>query len=98
MRPLINRTYLVMLMAAGVDAVILDPLENHLMETIRIVQQRDASTPVGALYLRLFDAVAAGGELQPGDVAMDDPDQLAIWKTVQVLLNRVIYTDAYLRV
>jgi hypothetical protein len=37
------------------------------------------------------------GELQPEDVDMDDPEQAAIWKTVQVLLNKVIYTDAYLQ-
>lgn len=98
LRPLLNRTYLVMLMAAGVDAVILDPLDPELMETIRIVQQRDASTPLGALYLKLHDAVAAGGELEPGDVDLNDPAQAAVWKTVQVLLNKVIYTDSYLRV
>ena len=36
-------------------------------------------------------------ELQPEDVDMGDPEQAAIWKTVQILLNKVIYTDAYLR-
>jgi len=97
MRPLLNRTYLVMLMAVGVDAAILDPFDYELMETIRIVEQRDASTPVGGLYLKLFDAVAAGAELEPGDVDLSDPKQVEIWKTVQVLLNKVIYTGSYLR-
>jgi hypothetical protein len=41
--------------------------------------------------------VQAGGELQPNDVDMKDPDQMDIWKTVQVLLNKVIYADSYLR-
>jgi hypothetical protein len=36
-------------------------------------------------------------ELQPEDVDMSDPEQEAIWKTVQVLLNKIIYTDSYLR-
>jgi len=97
MRPLLNRTYLVMLMAVGLDAAILDPLDEELMETIRIVEQRDASTPVGALYLKLHDAVAASGELDPADVDMNDLKQVEIWKTVQVLLNKIIYTDSYLR-
>ncbi|HEY42714.1 MAG TPA: dihydropteroate synthase [Anaerolineae bacterium] len=97
MQPLINRIYLIMLMAAGLDAAILDPLDSELMETIRIVEQRDASTPVGGLYLKLFDAVAAMEELQPEQVDMSDPAQSDIWKTVQVLLNQVIYTDSYLR-
>ena len=97
MRPLLNRTYLVMLMAVGLDAAILDPLDRDLMETIRIVEKRDDSTPVGVLYLKLRDAVAAGGELDPADVELNDPAQAEIWKTVQVLLNKVIYTDSYLR-
>jgi len=97
MRPLINRTYLVMLMAVGIDAAILDPLDKELMQTMRTVEQRDESTAVGRLYLKLFDAVAAGGELEPTDVDMNDPAQAEIWKTVQVLLNKVIYTDSYLR-
>jgi 5-methyltetrahydrofolate corrinoid/iron sulfur protein methyltransferase len=97
MRPLINRVYMVMLMAVGLDAAIIDPLDDDLMNAIRIVQQRDAATAVGALYLKLHDAVAAGAELEPTDVDMNDPKQAEIWKTVQVLLNKVIYTDSYLR-
>jgi len=97
MRPLINRTYMVMLMAVGLDAAILDPLDQELMEVIRMVEQRDASTPVGALYLKLYAAVAAGEELDPGPADLNDPKQAEIWKTVQILLNKVIYTDSYLR-
>ncbi|MCX5769451.1 MAG: methyltetrahydrofolate--corrinoid methyltransferase, partial [Candidatus Hydrogenedentes bacterium] len=33
-RPLINRTYLVMALAAGLDAAILDPLDKELMDAI----------------------------------------------------------------
>jgi hypothetical protein len=88
---------MVMLMAAGLDAAILDPLDQELMKTISIVENRDDSTPVGALYLKLYDAVAAGESLTPDQVDMSDPEQVAIWKTVQVLENKVIYTDSYLR-
>jgi 5-methyltetrahydrofolate corrinoid/iron sulfur protein methyltransferase len=97
MRPLINQVYVVMLMAAGLDSAIMDPLDKNLMEVITGVETRDESTPVKALYLKLFNAVAAMGELEPSDVDMSDPEQAAIWKTVQVLLNKVIYTDSYLQ-
>ncbi len=96
-RSLLNRVYLVMLMAAGIDAVIADPLDDELMETIRVVEERDDSTPVGDLLLSLYDATAAMEELEPSQVDMSDPEQLAIWKTVQVLLNKVIFTESYLR-
>ncbi len=97
MRPLLNRVYMVMLMAVGLDAAIVDPLDKSLMEVIRIVESRDAGTPVGKLYLKLLDAVAAAEELEPEAVDMSDPGQVEIWKTLRVLLNKVIYTDSYLR-
>jgi 5-methyltetrahydrofolate corrinoid/iron sulfur protein methyltransferase len=97
MRPLLNRVYMVMLMGAGLDMVIADPFDNELMDAIRVVEERDQSTAMGKLYVTLHDRVAAMEELQQEDVEMDDPDQAAVWKTVQVLLNKVIYTDQYLR-
>jgi 5-methyltetrahydrofolate corrinoid/iron sulfur protein methyltransferase len=98
LRPLLNRTYMVMLMAVGLDMAIADPLDQHLKEFIRIVEARDTSTPVGKLLVTLYDRTAAMEEVTPDDVDMGDPDQVAIWKTIQVLLNKVIYADAYLNV
>ncbi|GAB4558128.1 MAG: methyltetrahydrofolate cobalamin methyltransferase [Anaerolineae bacterium] len=96
-RSLINRVYMVMLMAAGLDCAIANPLDSKLKEYIRIVEERDDSTALGRLILKLHDAVAADEELSPDDVDMDDPEQVAVYKTVQILLNKVIYTDSYLR-
>ncbi len=97
MRPLLDRTYMVMLMGAGIDMVIANPLDRQLMDWIRVVEERDESTPLYRLLLRLHDRVAAAETLQPEDVDMSDPQQVEVWKTVQVLLNKVIYTDSYLR-
>jgi 5-methyltetrahydrofolate corrinoid/iron sulfur protein methyltransferase len=97
MRPLLDRTYMVMLMGAGIDMVIANPLDKELKEFIRVVEERDDSTPLNRLVLTLHDRAAAMEELQAEDVDMDDPQQVEVWKTVQVLLNKVIYTDAYLR-
>ena len=97
MRPLLNRTYMVMLMGSGIDMVIADPFDRELMEWIRVVEERDDGTALNKLLLKLHDRVEAMEELQPDDVDMSDPQQADIWKTVQVLLNKVIYTDSYLR-
>jgi 5-methyltetrahydrofolate corrinoid/iron sulfur protein methyltransferase len=96
-RSLINRTYLVMLMAAGLDAAIANPLDEKQNEFIRIVEERDTSTPAGELLVNLYDATAAMEELDPALADMDDPDQAAIWKTVQILENKVIYAHGYLK-
>ncbi len=98
LRPLINRTYAVMLMAVGLDMAIADPLDTKLKEFIHIADKRDTSTPVGRLLVTLFDRTVAGEEVTPDDVDMKDPEQIAIWKTIQILLNKVIYADAYLTV
>jgi len=83
-RPLMNRVYGAMLMGAGLQMMIADPMDDDLKNVIRIIEQRDASTPVGRLYLTLHDRIAAMEELTPDDVDMSDPEQAAIWKTVQI--------------
>ncbi len=96
-RPLINRTYCAMLMGAGLQMMIADPFDEKLMETVRIIEERDESTAVGRLYLKIADRVASMEEPQAEDVDMSDPEQVYIWKTVQILLNKVIYADGYLQ-
>ncbi len=96
-RSLINRVYCAMLMGADLEAMIANPFDEEQREVVRIIEERDAETPVGRLYLAISDRVAAMEEPTVADVDLDDPEQLAIWKTVQILLNRVIYADAYLQ-
>jgi cobalamin-dependent methionine synthase I len=96
-RGLINRVYCAMVMGVGLKMMIADPLDHELMETIRIVEERDESTPVGKLYVRISDRINNMEEISLEDVDMSDPEQAAIWKTVQILLNKVIFADSYLQ-
>ena len=95
-RPLVNRVYLAMLMGVGLQMMIANPLDKEQNEVIRIIETRDESMPVGRLYLKIADRIAAMEEPQMEDVDFGDPEQVAIWKTVQILLNKVIYADGYL--
>jgi len=95
-RPLINRVYCAMLMGVGLEMMIANPFDEKLKETIRVIEERDDSTPVGSLYIKIADKIAAMEEPSIDDVDMSDPEQVAIWKTVQILLNKVIYADSYL--
>ena len=69
-RSLLNRTFLVMLMACDLDSAIADPLDEAQNEVIRIVEERDDSTGVGKAYLALYDTVAAMEEFTPDHVDM----------------------------
>ena len=96
-RPLINRVYCAMLMGAGLQIMIADPFDAALQETVRVIEEREGSTPVGALYLQIHDRIAAMEEPSLADVDLHDPEQVAIWQTVQILQNKVIYADSYLQ-
>jgi 5-methyltetrahydrofolate corrinoid/iron sulfur protein methyltransferase len=96
-RPLINRVYCAMLMGVGLQMMIADPLDKEQNEVIRIIEQKDTSTSVGRLYLKIADRIANMEEPQIEDVDMTDPAQVEIWKTIQILLNKVIYADGYLQ-
>jgi cobalamin-dependent methionine synthase I len=96
-RPLINRVYGAMLMGVGLNMMIANPLDKPQQDMIRIIENRDDSTPVGRLYLKIADRTAAMEELTSDDIDFSDPEQVAIWKTVQILLNKVIYADGYLQ-
>lgn len=96
-RPLINRVMLVMAMGAGLDSAIADPLDGVQNEWIRIVEQRDESTPLGKLVVALYDAVAAMDTLDQSLVDRDDQEQVELWKTYRMLTNQTLYADSYLQ-
>jgi cobalamin-dependent methionine synthase I len=96
-RPLINKVYCAMLMGVGLKMMIADPLDKGLKETIRIIEQGDASTPLGKLYLKISERISNMEEPSIDDVDLSDPEQVEVWKTVQILLNQVIYADSYLQ-
>jgi len=95
-RPLINRVYAAMLMGVGLQMMIADPFDEELKETIRTIETRDGSTPLRRLYLKIADRIGEAEEPTVEDVDLSDPEQVKVWKTVQILLNKVIYADGYL--
>lgn len=96
-RPLINRVYCAMLMGVGLKMMIADPFDEDLKAVVKAIETRDDSTPVNKLYLAINDRIENMEEPSIDDVDTNDPEQVAIWKTVQILLNKVIYADSYLQ-
>jgi 5-methyltetrahydrofolate corrinoid/iron sulfur protein methyltransferase len=95
-RPLINRVYLAMLMGVGLQMMIANPFDNEQNDVIRWIETKDGSNPLARVYNKIAERTAAGEEPQLADFDTTDPDQSAIWKTTQILLNKVIYADSYL--
>lgn len=95
-RPLINRVYLAMLMGVGLQMMIANPFDEKQNDVIRWIETKDTGNPLALVYNKIAERVAAGEEPQLDDFDMSDPEQAAIWKTTQILLNKVIYADSYL--
>ncbi len=96
-RPILNRVYLIIMLGAGLDSAIVDPLDYELMEAVRIIDSRDDSTPKGELYLALYDAYGLSEEFDTSAVDMTDPELREIAKTIDVLQNKTLYAHGYLR-
>ncbi|MHB1132010.1 MAG: dihydropteroate synthase [Chloroflexota bacterium] len=97
-RGLINRVMLVMCLGAGLDSAIVDPLDRELLDWAHVVEQRDESTPRNKLLVAIADSVANMEDLDPSAVDMKDQEQLEIFKTWQILANKIIYAHSFLRV
>ncbi len=97
LRPLLNRVFMVMMAGAGLDSAIADPLDEKLMEVVKILADRDDSTVKGKLYLNLYDAYQAGEQLDTGAVDMSDPEVSDIAKTIRIMQNETLYAHGYLR-
>jgi cobalamin-dependent methionine synthase I len=95
-RPLINRVYLSMLMGVGLQMMIANPFDKEQNSVIKWIETKDDSSALSRLYNKIADRIAVSEEPQPEDFDMTDPEQNAIWKTTQILLNKVIYADGYL--
>ena len=96
-RPLINRVYLAMLMGVGLQMMIANPFDEDQNNVIRWIETKDTGNTLARVYNKIAERTAAGEEPQLADFDTSDPDQSAIWKTTQILLNKVIYADGYLK-
>lgn len=95
-RPLINRVYLAMMMGVGLQMMIANPFDRKMNEVIQWIETGDTSTPLARVYNKIAESTQEGGEPQIEDFDLSDPEQAAVWKTTQILLNKIIYADSYL--
>jgi len=97
MRPLLNRVFLTMLLGAGLDSAIVDPMDKDLMEVVHVIDSKKAATPKQQLYVDIYNAYAAGTPFEPAGVDMNVEELRDIVKTVVILENKTLYAHGYLR-
>jgi len=84
LRPLLNRTYLVMLQRNGLYSAIADPLDKELVSLVR------GEMPE---IVKLIERTMDGEDM---DLSSISPKELDYVKTAKVLMGETLYSDAWL--
>jgi 5-methyltetrahydrofolate corrinoid/iron sulfur protein methyltransferase len=84
LRPLLNRTYLIMLQRHGLYSAIADPLDEELMKLVR------GEMP------KIVDLIGKVMDKEEVDLSRLTPQEVNYVKTAKVLLGETLYSDAWL--
>lgn len=97
-RALINRVFLVLAMGCGLDAAIVDAFDNNITNDIKVIKTNKPICETDKLILNLYNMMSDFGELEDINFDQSDPEQIMIYKTAQILLNKNIYAHNYISV
>jgi hypothetical protein len=93
----LQAAYLVLVMAVGVDALLLDPRVARVMDWWRLLKRGQGNTDLERCALSLYRAAERGTVDAWFKEAAGWRECRRLWQAVQVLLNRVPYDDLFLK-
>lgn len=95
LRPLINRVFAVLAHGAGLDSAIVDAFDTELITTIKMLDSQNPKNKLDELYLKLSEMIRDFSELEEVSYDNQDPNQVHVIKTANILLNKNIYSHSY---
>ena len=98
LRPLINRVYLTMASGCGLDSAIVDACDEELIRTVKML---DSSTPQNStdeLLLNIYNMMLIFDDLENVSYDKTNDDEVKIFKTAEILMNKHICSHNYLDV
>jgi 5-methyltetrahydrofolate corrinoid/iron sulfur protein methyltransferase len=96
MRPLINRIFAVMAMGCGLDSAIADSFDTELIRVIKVVSSQAPEKESDSLLINLHNLMQEFGEFEDLSYNKENPEEVAIYKTAEILFNKNIYAHNYL--
>ncbi len=94
-RPLINRVFCVMAMGCGLDSAIVDAFDSELLRVIKVIKTQCAQKESDSLLISLYNLMREFGEFEELSYNKDNPEEVEIYKTAEVLFNKNIYAHNY---
>ena len=98
LRPLINRVFAVLAYGAGLDAVIMDAADDELYRILKMLSSKKAEKDVDNLYLKLSKMFENFEDLESLEFDKNNEEQLKIFKTCEIILNKKIYSNSFAQV
>ncbi|NLF82574.1 MAG: dihydropteroate synthase [Candidatus Gastranaerophilales bacterium] len=94
-RPLINRVFCIMAMGCGLDSAIVDAFDTELLRVIKVVEAQKPEKESDNVLISLHNLMRDFGELEDLSYNADNPEEVAIYKTAEILFNKNIYAHNY---
>lgn len=98
LRPLINRVFMVMAMGCGLDSAIIDSFDHELLRVNKVIETQTKEKSHDRLYLDVFNMMQNFEEIDVLSYDSSVKEQAAIYKTVEILLNKKVYSNSYLEI
>lgn len=98
MRPLINRVFAVMAMGCGMDSAIIDSFDSELLRVNKMVETSSPQKSYDSLLLDIYNMMMNFEDLEAVSYDKEDKEQVHIYKTAQILLNKKVYSHSYLEI
>lgn len=98
LRPLINRVFVALACGAGLDAVIMDAADGELYRILKMIEMQKPESEVDNLYINISKMFENFDDLEGIEYDKNNQEQLKIFKTCEIILNKKIYSNSFAQV
>lgn len=98
LRPLVNKTFMILAMGCGLDSAIVDSFDTELLSVNKMLESLTPKKPQDKFIISLYEMMQNFGELEDLTYDKSNPEEVNIYKTAEILLNKKIYSNSYLEI
>lgn len=98
LRPLINRTFLILAAGCGLDSAIADSFDTELLRTNKVIETLTPEQPHDKFIIDLYQMMQNFGELEDLTYNKSNIEEVKLYKTAEIILNKKIYSHSYLEI
>ena len=92
---LINKVFCTMAMGCGLDSAIVDAFDSELLRIIKVVENQQPEKKSDNILINLHNLMQEFGELEDLSYNTENPEEIEIYKTAEILFNKNIYAHNY---